>query len=277
MSEITRLETLVQAESGRSKRLQTYIFTTIRRRITGVFHRPPSKVMTSPMPLTTPTPSFLPPTPISQRVLTLLTNPDMRYAFKVAAALSCLLAMLWSPATRSFFLNFAVRNSTVPLLLALMPTLGLSMLSWVGQLGGAILGVLYAGLIMLIWRGVGKSAYCVPGLFFFEWFLCLAVGHRMLYGPDFLAVTAMNGCAIVRSPLSHVDCALTPVHQCSMAIDGPWSRTIPGPASWVHAHHFRHSYSAGYSVPTSPVPDASTKRPPSVYCDYASATGEAGA
>jgi hypothetical protein len=104
--------------------------------------------------------------------------------------------------SREFFLNYAVRNSTVPLLLALMPTLGLSVLSWAGQLGGAALGVLYAGLIMLIWRGIGRQAYCVPGLFFFEWFLCLGVGWRMLNGPDFLAVTSMNACAIVR-PLSY--------------------------------------------------------------------------
>jgi uncharacterized membrane protein len=132
----------------------------------------------------------------------LITSRGSRYAFKVAAALSCLLAILWAPTSREFFLNYAVRNSTVPLLLALMPTLGLSVLSWAGQLGGAALGVLYAGLIMLIWRGIGRQAYCVPGLFFFEWFLCLGVGWRMLNGPDFLAVTSMNACAIVR-PLSY--------------------------------------------------------------------------
>lgn len=145
--------------------------------------------------------SFVPRVPLSHRMVNLITSRGSRYAFKVAAALSCLLAILWAPTSREFFLNYAVRNSTVPLLLALMPTLGLSVLSWAGQLGGAALGVLYAGLIMLIWRGIGRQAYCVPGLFFFEWFLCLGVGWRMLNGPDFLAVTSMNACAIVR-PLS---------------------------------------------------------------------------
>jgi hypothetical protein len=91
-----------------------------------------------------------------------------------------------------------------------MPTLGLSVLSWAGQLGGAALGVLYAGLIMLIWRGIGRQAYCVPGLFFVEWFLCLGVGWRMLNGPDFLAVTSMNACAIVH-PLS---CSWVPGSNC---------------------------------------------------------------
>ena len=124
-------------------------------------------------------------------------SDDARYAFKVAGALSCLLAILWSPNSRPFFLNFSVRNATVPILLALMPTLGLSMLSWAGQLGGAALGTLWACLSLVIFRGVGPKAYSVPGLFFFEWFLCLAVGGRMLAGPDFLAVTSMNACAIV--------------------------------------------------------------------------------
>jgi hypothetical protein len=53
----------------------------------------------------------------------------MRYAFKVAAALCCLQGILWAPSSREFYLTYTVRNSTVPLLLALMPNVGAYALS----------------------------------------------------------------------------------------------------------------------------------------------------
>ena len=58
---------------------------------------------------------------------------------------------------------------------------------------------------MVIWRGVGKSAYCVPGIFFFrashaislrltraELILCMTVAGRLRHGPDFFAVRLLR-------------------------------------------------------------------------------------
>jgi hypothetical protein len=197
-NDIVRLETLVRAESQRQKRLQSYILHTIANNTKRLFF---SSTKTVPVPV--------PSAPVMRKrsfpfltvhSLKYLTSPDVLYSLKVACALCCLLAILWAPSSRSFFLDFAVRNATVPLLLALMPTVGLSVMSWTGQLSGAILGILYACFAMRVWKGVGRNAYSVPGIFFFEWILCLAVGHRMLRGPDFLAVTSMNACAIVSTP-----------------------------------------------------------------------------
>ena len=198
INKIAQLEKLATAEARRTLSVRPYIFQTIAKNVSSLFTKENAPhPSTHEQPRKTSAVSFVPAVPWTQRVFAAVLSSEVRYAFKVAAALSCLLAMLWAPTSRTFFLNFTVRNATVPLLLALMPTLGLSILSWIGQLGGAILGILWACLSLVIWRGVGKQAYCVPSLFFFEWFLCLAVGHRMLYGPDFLAVTSMNACAIV--------------------------------------------------------------------------------
>jgi hypothetical protein len=198
-NDIARLEILVQAESQRHKRLQPYILHTIKNNVKQLFN---TSSQTSPVPaIASPIASRKRSFPfLTVHSLKSLTSPDVLYSLKVACALCCLLAILWAPSSRGFFLDFAVRNATVPLLLALMPTVGLSVLSWTGQLGGAILGILYACFAMRVWKGVGRNAYSVPGIFFFEWILCLAVGHRMLKGPDFLAVTSMNACAIVSSP-----------------------------------------------------------------------------
>lgn len=195
LSDIASLDELVRSESVRPRRLQPYILNTIAQNTRTLFS--PSRSIAIPSPADPLTGTRRTSPYLTLAKLKVLTSPDVLYSLKVACALSCLLAILWAPSSRGFFLDFSVRNATVPLLLALMPTVGLSMLSWTGQLGGAILGILYACFAMRVWKGVGRNAYSVPGLFFFEWFLCLAVGHRMLRGPDFLAVTSMNACAIV--------------------------------------------------------------------------------
>lgn len=198
------LESQALAAALRPRRLQPYILTTFRSSASAhwtLWSRSWvtrfSTWRTNRHSQQSTTNSFVPPEPWDQRILQFLLSPPTQYALKVSLALTCLLSILWSPSTRSFFLSYAVRNSTVPLLLALMPTLGLSTLAWIGQLSGACVGVLWAAAAMRIFQGVGPRIYNVPGLFFFQWILCLAVGHRMVAGPDFFAVTAMNASGIV--------------------------------------------------------------------------------
>ena len=196
---IQALDKLVQQASARPHAIQPYIFSNLSRKLQS-WKRHRQLLPANPLRKKS-SYSYVPPKPISDRLYEHLTHADVKYAFKVALALSCLLAVLWSPASRPFFLNYTIRGATVPLLLALMPTTGLGVISWIGQLSGAVVGILYATLIMVIWRGVSARTYNVPGLVVFELFLCLGVGWRMTAGPDFFAVTAMNGCAIVSTPL----------------------------------------------------------------------------
>ena len=67
---------------------------------------------------------FLPTPSIAQRLVLLIATHQAIHALKVTSALLCLLAILWAPQSRQWFLDNTITSATVPLILALMPTLG---------------------------------------------------------------------------------------------------------------------------------------------------------
>ena len=67
---------------------------------------------------------FLPTPSLAQRALHVLTTDQAIGSLKVTIALLALMAILWSSTSRDFFLDKNVQTGTVPLILALMPTLG---------------------------------------------------------------------------------------------------------------------------------------------------------
>lgn len=105
--------------------------------------------------------AFLPTPSIAQRVMRMLTTDQAIGAMKVTMGLLAMMSILWADESREWFQAHAVQTATVPLILALMPTLGGSMLAWIAELFGTLSGAIWGFVTMLVWRNVGGAAYSV--------------------------------------------------------------------------------------------------------------------
>lgn len=105
--------------------------------------------------------AFLPTPSIAQRVMRMLTTDQAIGAMKVTIGLLAMMSILWADESREWFQAHAVQTATVPLILALMPTLGGSMLAWIAELFGTLSGAVWGFITMLVWRNVGGAAYNV--------------------------------------------------------------------------------------------------------------------
>lgn len=105
--------------------------------------------------------AFLPTPSIAQRVMRLLTTDQAIGALKITIALLAMMSILWADESRQWFLQHNIQTATVPLILALMPTLGGSMLAWMAELFGTFSGAVWGFVTMLVWRNVGGAAFSV--------------------------------------------------------------------------------------------------------------------
>ena len=176
ITEAKELQSAANLATKNRHALHFYIFTTIYRFISKLFRSKKAEIFQTNLIQPAP-PTFLPSPPWSIIMFRHLLSQKSLVALKTTAALTCLMAMLWSPNSRPFFLQYTIRAATVPLLLALGPTLGElfrflsetkltlriliggSVLAWICELAGASLGGLWACLGMVVWRGVGNTIY----------------------------------------------------------------------------------------------------------------------
>lgn len=105
--------------------------------------------------------AFLPTPSIAQRILRMLTTDQAIGSLKITIALLAMMSILWADESRQWFLDHNIQTATVPLILALMPTLGGSMLAWIAELFGTFSGAIWGFVTMLVWRHVGGAAYSV--------------------------------------------------------------------------------------------------------------------
>jgi hypothetical protein len=110
---------------------------------------------------TDPKNAFLPTPSIAQRVMRMMTTDQAIGALKIVIALLAMLSILWADETRTWFLNRNIQTATVPLILALMPTLGGSMIAWIAELFGTFSGAVWGFVTMLVWRNRGGATYSV--------------------------------------------------------------------------------------------------------------------
>ena len=81
-----------------------------------------------------------------QRVLLLerfLRSPDSICAFKVACAVTTLAVLYWCDSTREFAQKYNLNTGIIPLVVGITPTLGQSWLSFLLQISGQGMGLLY--------------------------------------------------------------------------------------------------------------------------------------
>lgn len=104
---------------------------------------------------------FLPAPSLAQRIMRMFTTDQAISALKIVIALCAMMSILWADESRDWFLQHNIQTATVPLILALMPTLGGSILAWIAELLGTFSGAVWGFVTMLVWRNVHGAAFSV--------------------------------------------------------------------------------------------------------------------
>ncbi|KAG0142002.1 hypothetical protein CROQUDRAFT_67719 [Cronartium quercuum f. sp. fusiforme G11] len=93
-----------------------------------------------------------------------LRGPDSICAFKTACAVIVLGILFWANHTRKFAISFSLTSGLITVVVAITPTLGQSWLSFVFQILGQGLGLIYTMIVLLIFKDVGGYRYNPYGL-----------------------------------------------------------------------------------------------------------------
>lgn len=95
-------------------------------------------------------------------------GPESIYALKVAMAAEILAIVLFAvPDGRQFFQKYNVQSGVVTLLVAITPTLGQGLISFVLQILAGVIGSVWALISLYAWRNLGGFAFNPYGLTFF--------------------------------------------------------------------------------------------------------------
>ncbi|KAA1112897.1 hypothetical protein PGT21_014793 [Puccinia graminis f. sp. tritici] len=93
-----------------------------------------------------------------------LRSPDSICAFKVACAVTTLAVLYWCDSTRDFAQKYNLNTAIITLVVAITPTLGQSWLSFMLQISGQGLGLLYGMIALELFKNVGGYRYNPYGI-----------------------------------------------------------------------------------------------------------------
>ncbi|OAW00011.1 hypothetical protein PTTG_25139 [Puccinia triticina 1-1 BBBD Race 1] len=94
----------------------------------------------------------------------LLRSPDSTCAFKLACAVTTLAVLYWCDSTREFAQKYNLNTSVITLVVSITPTLGQSWLSFVLQISGQGMGLLYGMIALEVFKNVGGCKYNPYGI-----------------------------------------------------------------------------------------------------------------
>ena len=81
------------------------------------------------------------------------------YALKTAVAVSVLAVFLLAPSLQGFFVEYSLTGGLITLVVALAPSLGQTIFTFVMQIGGVAIGSIYGMVVLFIFRDVGGYTY----------------------------------------------------------------------------------------------------------------------
>ncbi|PLW14194.1 hypothetical protein PCANC_17832 [Puccinia coronata f. sp. avenae] len=93
-----------------------------------------------------------------------LRSPDSICASKVACAVTTLAILYWADATREFATTYNLHTAILPLIVSISPTLGQSWFSFILQISGVGIGLLYGTIVLEIFKNVGGYRYNPYGI-----------------------------------------------------------------------------------------------------------------
>ncbi|MBW0463541.1 hypothetical protein O181_003256 [Austropuccinia psidii MF-1] len=126
-----------------------------------------------------------------------LRSSESCCAFKVACGVIVLAIMFWSKTTRSFALDYSLNSAVITITVAITPTLGQSWLSFLLQISGQGLGLVYSMIVLEIFHNVGGYKYNPYGIVSALAVFSIPMCYMIYTTPQLfvLAVLAMNSAA----------------------------------------------------------------------------------
>ncbi|CAE6445071.1 unnamed protein product [Rhizoctonia solani] len=134
-----------------------------------------------------------------ERAKRLLESPNSIYAGKSAAATLIFAVLIWAPTTRQWFINYGLTGGLITVVVALTPTLGQTLLTFVMQISGSAVGYIAAIIVLEAFKNVGGYRFnpygmaCLIGLYSIP-FQYLIYEKPMYFT---LALLALNGTGVI--------------------------------------------------------------------------------
>ncbi|KAJ1303164.1 hypothetical protein OPQ81_011365 [Rhizoctonia solani] len=134
-----------------------------------------------------------------ERAKRLLESPKSIYAAKTAAATLIFAVLIWAPTTRQWFINYGLTGGLITVVVALTPTLGQTLFTFVMQIAGSAVGYIVAIIVLEAFKDVGGYRFnpygmaCLIGLYSipFEYLIY----QKPMYFT--LALLALNGTGVI--------------------------------------------------------------------------------
>ncbi|KAG9083745.1 hypothetical protein FRC07_013826, partial [Ceratobasidium sp. 392] len=134
-----------------------------------------------------------------QRAERLLESPTSIYAGKTAAAALIFAVLIWAPNTRQWFISYGLTGGLITVVVALTPTLGQTLFTFLLQIVGSALGYIWAIVVLEAFKDVGGYRFnpygivCLIGIFAIP-FQYLIYEKPMLFT---LALLALNATGVI--------------------------------------------------------------------------------
>lgn len=146
-----------------------------------------------------------PPPSILQRLHSFqmwLERPDSIFALKTSAGVIVFASLYWADQTRTWFTQYSLTGGLIALVVAITPTLGQSLITFVFQILGQGLGYLFGAIVCYIFRNVAADDarhYNPYGIACFLFAFSLPMCYVLYTKPMFfvLPFLAMNSAAII--------------------------------------------------------------------------------
>ncbi|KAF8600286.1 hypothetical protein BDV93DRAFT_476704 [Ceratobasidium sp. AG-I] len=134
-----------------------------------------------------------------ERAERLLESPTSIYAGKTAAATLIFAVLIWAPTTRQWFINYGLTGGLITVVVALTPTLGQTLFTFVMQITGSAVGYIAAIIVLEAFKNVGGYRFnpygiaCLVALYALP-FQYLIYEKPMLFT---LALLALNATGVI--------------------------------------------------------------------------------
>jgi len=103
-----------------------------------------------------------------------IQSPTSIFAAKTAAAASVFGTLIYASVPRPWFISFALNSGILTIVVALAPTLGQSLLSFVFQIAGSAIGYLWGLAVLEMFRNVGGYSFNPYGI------VCMTIPYALI-------------------------------------------------------------------------------------------------
>ncbi|KAL5632771.1 hypothetical protein ACGC1H_005649 [Rhizoctonia solani] len=134
-----------------------------------------------------------------ERAKRLLESPTSIYAGKTAAATLIFAVLIWAPTTRQWFINYGLTGGLITVVVALTPTLGQTLFTFVMQIAGSAVGYIVAIIVLEAFKDVGGYRFNPYGIACLIALYSIPFQYLIYEKPMYftLALLALNGTGVI--------------------------------------------------------------------------------